>query len=81
MRYGDECDISEVLFSYYLKEYDTDKGIYHLIMRVGRVSIITFLRTNDCNWNDRFFFVKEDLGYRPQGLGDAPSYWKATSKT
>ena len=31
VRHGVECEIGEVLFSYYLKEYDTDKGRYKLI--------------------------------------------------
>ena len=35
MRHGVECNIGEVLLSYYLKEHDIDKGRYQLIMRVG----------------------------------------------
>ena len=49
IRHGVECDIGEVLFSYYLKEHDIDKGRYQLITRVSRVPIITCLRSNDCN--------------------------------
>ena len=30
-QHGVECEIGEVLFSYYLKEHDTDKGRYKLI--------------------------------------------------
>ena len=47
VRNGVECEIGEVLFSYYLKEHDTDKGRYQLTMRVGRVPIFTCLHTND----------------------------------
>ena len=55
-----ECEIGEVLFSYYLKEHDTDKRMYQLTARVGRVPIVTCLRTNDQSWKDKFFFVKGD---------------------
>ena len=80
VHHGVECEVGEVLFSYYLKEHDTDKGMYHLIARAGHVSIITCLRTNDCNWNDMFFFVKGDLVYGPQGPGGASSHWRTTSE-
>ena len=74
MRHGVECEIGEVLFSFYLKEHDTDKGRYQLITRVSRVPIITCLRTNDRNWKDRFFFVEGDLVYGLQGLGNASGH-------
>ena len=46
-RHGVDCELGEVLFSYYLKEHDVDKGRYKLIARVGRAPIVTCLRTND----------------------------------
>lgn len=76
-----ECDVRDVLYSYYLKEHDTEKGRYQLIARVGRVPIITCLRTNDQFWKDRFFFVKGDLVYGPRGPGDAAEHWKTMSKS
>ena len=45
VRHEVECKIREVLYSYYLKEHDMDKGKYQIITRVGRVPIITCLRT------------------------------------
>jgi len=47
IQHGVECEIGEVLYSYYLKEHDRDKGRYKMITRVGRAPIITCLRTND----------------------------------
>ena len=41
------CELGEVLFSYYLKEHDKDKGRFKLIARVGRAPIVTCMRTND----------------------------------
>ena len=34
-RHRVDCELGEVLFSYYLKEHDVDKGRYKLIARVG----------------------------------------------
>ena len=75
-----ECEIGEVLFSYYLNEHDTDKGRYQLIVKVGRLPIITCLRTNDCSWKDRFFFVKGELVYGPRGPRGASDHWRTTRR-
>ena len=68
-RHGVDCDLGEVLFSYYLKEHDVDKGRYKLIARVGRAPIVTYLRTNDRGWKDRYLFVRGDLLWRLCGPG------------
>ena len=57
VRHGVDYELGEVLFSYYLKEHDKDKGRFKLIARVGRAPIVTCLRTNDHAWKDRFIFV------------------------
>ncbi|KAL5565741.1 hypothetical protein UlMin_028905 [Ulmus minor] len=79
IRHGVECEIGEVLFSYYLKEHDKDKGRYKMITRVGRAPIITCLRTNDRGWKDRFLFVRGELVWGPSGPGGASHHWRATS--
>ncbi|KAL5574014.1 hypothetical protein UlMin_023611 [Ulmus minor] len=79
IRHGVECEIGEVLFSYYLKEHDKDKGRYKMIARVGRAPIITCLRTNDRGWKDRFLFVRGELVWGPRRPGGAPDHWRATS--
>ena len=43
IRHGVDCELGEVLFSYYLKEQDKDKGRFKLIARVGRGPIVTCL--------------------------------------
>ena len=80
IRHKVECELGEVLFSYYLKEHDIDKGRFKLIDRVGHVPIITFLRTNDWDLKDRFLFIRGELVWGPRGPGGVSSYWKATSK-
>ncbi|KAL5583527.1 hypothetical protein UlMin_015969 [Ulmus minor] len=79
IRHGVECEIGEVLFSYYLKEHDKDKGRYKMITRVGRAPIITCLRTNDRGWKDRFLFVRGELVWGPHGPSGASDHWRATS--
>ncbi len=79
-RHGVDCELGEVLFSYYLKEHDVDKGRYKLIARVGRVPVVTCLRTNDRGWKDRYLFVRGDLVWGPRGPGGASGHWKSTSK-
>ncbi|KAL5573130.1 hypothetical protein UlMin_022727 [Ulmus minor] len=79
-RHGVDCELGEVLFSYYLKEHDVDKGRYKLIARVGRAPIVTCLRTNDRGWKDRYLFVRGDLGWGPSGPGGVPGHWKSTSR-
>ncbi|KAL5565346.1 hypothetical protein UlMin_028510 [Ulmus minor] len=80
VRNGINCELGEVLFSYYLKEHDKDKGRFKLIARVGRAPIITYLWTNDRGWKDRFIFVRGDLVWGPRGPGGISGHWKATSR-
>ena len=80
LRHRVECEIGEVLFTYYLKEYDIDKGRYQLITRVVQVPIITCLRSNDRNWKEIYFFVNGELMYGQYGAEDVPCHWKDTSK-
>ena len=43
IRHEVDYELGEVLFSYYLKEHDTDKDRFKVIARVGQVPIITCL--------------------------------------
>ena len=80
VRHGVECEIGEVLFSYYLKEHNTDKGRFKLIARVVCAPIVTGLQTNDRSWKDRFLFVRGELVWGLCGPGGTSGHWKATSK-
>ncbi|KAL5552582.1 hypothetical protein UlMin_039983 [Ulmus minor] len=80
VRHGVDCELGEVLFSYYLKEHDKDKGRFKLITRVNRAPIVTCLRTNDRAWKDRFIFVRGDLVWGLRGPGGVSGHWKATSR-
>ena len=80
VRHGVDCELGEVMFSYYLKEHDVDKGCYKLIARAGRVPIITCLHTNDHGWKDKYLFVKGNLVWGPHGPSGMSGHWKSTSK-
>ena len=80
VRHAVDCELGEVLFSYYLKEHDKDKGKFKLITQVGCAPIIMCLRKNDRAWKDRFIFVRGNLIWGPRGRGGVSGHWKATSK-
>ena len=80
VRHGVDYELGEVLFSYYLKEHDKDKGRFKLKARVGHAPIVMCLRTNDRAWKDTFISVKGNLVWGPRGPGSVSGHWKATSK-
>ena len=80
IRHGVDCELGEVIFSYYLKEQDTDKERFKIIARVGHVPLVTCLWTNDRAWKDRFIIVRGDLVWGPRGSCGVPGHWKETSK-
>ena len=70
--HGVDWELGEVLFSYYLKEHDVDKGRYKLIARVGRALIVICLLTNDCGWKDKYLFCEGRTR-----VGAARAWWRA----
>ena len=79
-RHRVDYELGEVLFSYYLKEHDVDKGHYKLIARVGRAPTVLCLHTNDRGWKDIYLFGRDDLVWGPRGPGGVFGHWKSTSK-
>ena len=80
VRHEVDYELGEVLFSYYLKEHDKDKGKFKLIAQVSHAPIVTCLQTNDRAWKDRFIFVRGNLVWGPHGPGGMSGHWKVTSK-
>ena len=70
----------ELLYCYFLWEYDREKGRYNLYVWPDRVQLVNHLRTNDCGWKQSYFFAWGELVFCSSGQGDAPSFWKATGK-
>ena len=77
MRSGIEFGVSELLYTYFLREHDHEKGRYNLYVRQDRVQLVNHLRTNDRRWKQSYFFTRGDLVFGLSRQGDAPSFWKA----
>ena len=61
MRSGIVCGLGEVLYSYFLREHDLEKGHYLLYMRLDRVQLVSHLKTNDHGWKQSYFFAQGSL--------------------
>ena len=60
-----DFELIELLFSYSLKEYDSEKYWYTMYKRKGRQHLIIELSTSDKAWKNNFFFISDDcLGNR-----------------
>lgn len=80
MRTGIEYGLSELLYTYFLREHDREKGRYNLYVRPDRDQLVCCLRTNDRKWKRSYFFARGDLVFGPSGHGDVPSFWMATGE-
>ena len=80
MRHGIEFGLGEMLYTYFLREHDHEKGRYNFYVRPDRVQLVNHLKTNDCGWKHFYFFAWGELVFGPSGPGDIPSFWKASSK-
>ena len=79
LRHGMEVRLGEVLYSYYLKEHDKEKGRFQLTLRREMSLLVTCLWSNDWGWKNKYFFAKGKLVYGLSGSKDVASYWKTTS--
>ncbi|KAL5578058.1 hypothetical protein UlMin_019757 [Ulmus minor] len=78
MRHGIEFGLGEILYTYYLREHDREKGRYNFSVRPDRVQLVNHLKTNDRGWKRLYFFARGELLFGPSGPGDIPSFWKAS---
>ena len=62
-----EFELADLLFSYFLKEHDLDKGWYTLYRRKGHDHLITELSTSDKAWKNNVFFISENLLENKEG--------------
>ena len=80
MRHGIEFGLGEMLYTYYLREHDREKGRYNFYVRPDRVQLVNHLKTNDRNWKRSYFFARGELLFGPSGPGDIPSFWMASGE-
>ena len=80
MRHGIEFGLGEMLYTYFLREHDCEKGRCNFYVRPDRVQLVNNFKTNDRGWKQSYFITQGDLVFGPSGLGDIPSFWKASGK-
>ena len=56
MRHGIEFGLGEMLYTYFLREHDREKGRYNFYVRPDRVQLVNHLKTNDRGWKQSYFF-------------------------
>ena len=72
--------LHELLYSYFLKENDKEKGRYLLNLRHDRSHLVTDLRSSDKNWKDRYFFLRGQAIFGERGPGEILIGWRATGE-
>ena len=74
LRNGVEFILGEVVYTYFLREHDKDKGRYQLDVWHERVHLVTHLRMNDSSWKQSYFFTRGDMVFGPIRPGYVPSF-------
>lgn len=72
--------VHELLYSYFLKESDKDKGRYLINLRHDWAHFVIDLRLSDKNWKDWYFFMKGDAIFGERGQEEILCTWRATSE-
>ena len=62
-----EFGLVDLLYSYFLKEHDSEKGRYTLYRRKGREHQIVELSTSNKMWKNEFFFISNDCLENKEG--------------
>ena len=55
MRHGIEFGLGEMLYTYFLREHDREKGRYNFYVLPDRVQLVNHLKTNDRGWKQSYF--------------------------
>ena len=62
--------LHELLYSYFLKENDKEKGQYLINLKHDRSHLVPDLWSSDKNWKDRYFFLKGEAVFGERGQGE-----------
>ena len=71
-----EFELADLLFSYCLKEHDSEKGQYTLYRRKEHSHLITDLSTSEKAWKNNFFFISDDCLGNKEGEPQVPFAWQ-----
>ncbi|KAK3229574.1 hypothetical protein Dsin_001455 [Dipteronia sinensis] len=63
-----DLSFENLMYTYYLKEHDTDCGRYLVAARHHRGHLISELKTRDPDWKPKFFFGQGDLVNRVRSI-------------
>ena len=75
-----EFGLADLLFFYFLKEHDSEKGRYTLYRRRGHEHLIVELSTSDKMWKNDFFFISDDCLENREGVPQIPYAWQKAGK-
>ena len=72
--------LADLLFSYFLKEHDSEKCQYTLYRRRGHEHLIVELSTFDKMWKNDYFFISDDYLENREGEPQIPYAWQKAGK-
>ena len=75
-----DFELADLLFSYFLKEHDLEKGRYTLYRRKGREHLIVELSTSDKAWKNDFFFILDNCLENKEGEPQILCDWRRAGK-
>ena len=70
-----EFELADLLFSYFLKEHDSEKGQYTLYRRKGFEYWIIEVSTSNKMWKNDFFFISNECLENREGEPQIPYAW------
>ena len=75
-----EFGFADLLYSYFLKENDLEKGQYTLYRRKGREHLIVELSSSNKLWKNEFFFISDDCLENIKGEPHILCAWQKMGK-
>ena len=75
-----EFELADLLFSYFFKEHNSEKGRYTLYRRKGREHLITKLSTSDKAWKNDFFLISDNCLENKEGEPQILCVWQKVGK-
>ena len=75
-----EVKLADLLFSYFLKEYDPDKGQYTFYRRKVREHLIVELLSLEKAWKNDFFFISDECLGNKEEEPQIPCGWQKAGK-
>ena len=75
-----EFGLTDLLFSYFLREHDSEKGQYTLYRRKSREHLIVELSTLEKMWKNDLFFISDECLDNREGEPQILYAWQKANK-